>query len=60
MSVCPIYLPLQQRAAGLLLGASRAADTDRQRRAPGSTALHVLQRSAGNASSVTFTAAVEG
>jgi len=37
-SVCPINRPLQQRAAGLLLGAPRAGDIDRQRRAPGSTA----------------------
>jgi len=33
-SVCPIYRPLQQRAAGLLLGAPRAGDIDRQQRAP--------------------------
>jgi len=29
LSVCPIYRPLQQRAAGLLLGARRAGDIDR-------------------------------
>jgi len=31
LSVCPVYLPLQQRAAGLLLGAPRAGDINRQR-----------------------------
>ena len=30
-STCPTYRPLQKRAAGLLLGAPQAGDTDRQR-----------------------------
>jgi len=30
LSVSSIYRPLQQRAAGLLLGARRAGDIDRQ------------------------------
>jgi len=34
-SVCPVYRPLQQRAAGLLLSARQAGDIGRQRRAPG-------------------------
>jgi len=38
LSVCPIYRPLQQRAAGLLLWARRTGDIDRQRRPPSSTA----------------------
>ena len=40
LSVCPIYRPLQQRAAGLLPWAWRTGDIDRQRRpsAPRSTA----------------------
>jgi len=53
LSVCPIYRPLQLRAAGLLLGAPRAGDIDRQRRAPSSNGA-----AAANASSVTFIAAV--
>jgi len=32
LSVCPIFRPLKQRAAGLLLGAPRAGNIDRQRR----------------------------
>jgi len=52
LSVCPVYPPLQQRAAvGLLLWARRAGDIDRQRRPPGATA--------ANASSVTLSAGVE-
>jgi len=39
VSVCPyvrpVYRPLQQRAAGLLLGAPRQAVIDRQRQPPG-------------------------
>jgi len=34
LSVCPIYRPLQQRAAGLLQGAPQAGNIDRQRRTP--------------------------
>jgi len=34
LSVCPVYRPLQQRAAGLLLGARWAGDISQQRRLP--------------------------
>jgi len=34
LSVCPVYRALQQRAAGLLLGAPRAGDINRPWRAP--------------------------
>jgi len=50
LSVCPIYRPPQQRAAGLLLGAPPAGDSER-------TAAR--RTAAANATSVTFTAAVE-
>jgi len=63
VSVCPIR-PLQQRAAGLLLW---AADIDRLLHgasAAGAAAFRSIftaaRRSAANASSVTFTAAVGG
>jgi len=49
LSVCPIYQPLQQRAAGLLLWARRAGDIDRL--------LHD-RRSAATASSFTLSANV--
>jgi len=48
-SVCPIDRPQQRHVVGLLLGATQAGDIDRQR-----------WRSAANADSVTFSAAVEG
>jgi len=65
VSVCHVYRPLQQRAAGLLLSAPRAGDIDRQRRARSSYVAAAARRtaarrSAANASSATFTAAVEG
>jgi len=55
LSVCPVYRPLQQRAAGLLLWARRAGDIDRllhgrRRRSNGAEA---ARRSAAKASSVT-------
>jgi len=62
LSVCRTDPPQQWRAAGLLLGAPRAGDIDRQRRAPG--AQQQRRRSTGsqlskfNADSATFTAAV--
>ena len=62
-SVCSRYRPLQQRAARLLLWARRAGDIDRllHGRRPTATALRAAaRRSAANASSVTFTAAVRG
>ena len=37
-SVCPTYRPLQQRAAGLLLWARRAGDSDRKWRPPDAAA----------------------
>jgi len=46
--------------AGLLLGVMRAGNIDRQRRAPSSNGATAARRSAANAGSVTFTAAVKG
>jgi len=68
LSVWPNYWRLQQRAAGLQLWARRAEDIDRllHDQCPAATAppqhgtQQATQRSAANASSVTFTAAVEG
>jgi len=56
LSLCPVYRPLQQRAAGLLLGAQQAGDIDRLLHG----AFTAARGSAANASSVTFTAVVEG
>jgi len=55
--VRPIYRPLQQRAAGLLLWARRAGDIDRSLQQ--ATAPCSAQRSAANASSVTLSAVAE-
>jgi len=63
VSVCPIYCPLQQSAAGLLLWTPRAGDIDRLLHgasAAGATAFRspttAARRSAANASGVVFTA----
>jgi len=58
-SVCPISQTQQRRAAGLLLSAVRAKDTDRQRRVSGSNsaaARAAARRSAANAGNVMLTA----
>jgi len=67
LSLYPIYRPLQQHAAGLLLGVPRAGDIDRLlHNAPAAGAPCSRRRAlssndvaAANANSVTFTAAVE-
>jgi len=46
LSVCPIYRPLQQRAAGLLQGAPQAGNIDRQRRTPISNGATAARRTA--------------
>jgi len=64
VSVCPIYCPLQQSAAGLLLWTpGQAGDIDRLLHgasAAGATAFRSIstaaRRSAANASNVVFTA----
>jgi len=59
VSVCPIIGKQQRRAAGLLLRAVRAADIDRQPRAPSSNGA-AARRSAANAGSVVSTAEGRG
>ena len=65
-SVCPIYRPLQQRAAGLLLWALQAGDIDRLLHgasaaagAAASRSISATGRLAANASSVRLSADVE-
>jgi len=61
LAQCPIYQPLQPHAVGLLLGALWVGDVDRLLHGRRPAAWHTAaQWSAANASSVTFTATVEG